>query len=184
MCSSDLDDTIRAFGLGAEVVHGEPWLVIPLRDIHKRVVNLRFRSVPPAKKTFRVCMSRELPLYGTDTLSGEKHDTIVLVEGELDVVAMYQYGFTTNVVSTTAGAGCFKDEWYDALEPYQSFVLAYDDDKAGKEGAAAFAAKMGPERCSLAVFPLKDAGDCLANGIEAETIKRDRKSTRLNSSHT
>ena len=88
------------------------------------------------------------------------------------VVAMYQYGFTTNVVSTTAGAGCFKDEWYDALEPYQSFVLAYDDDKAGKEGAAAFAAKMGPERCSLAVFPLKDAGDCLANGIEAETIKR------------
>ncbi len=166
------DATIKAFALGMEVVQGEPWLVIPLRDINQRIVNLRFRSVPPAKKTFRMCMGRELPLYGIDRITGKPTDTITLVEGELDVVALYQYGVTVNCVSTTAGAGCFKDEWYDALEPYASFVLCYDNDKAGKEGADAFAKKMGLDRCAITTLPMKDANDCLAHGIPAEAVAR------------
>ena len=172
------DDTIREFSLGMEVIHGEPWLTIPLRDVHKRIVNLRYRSVPPAKKTFRMCMGRELPLYGIDRITGRPTDTIVLVEGELDVVSLWQYGHRENVVSTTAGAGCFKDEWYDALEPYHSFVVAYDDDKAGKEGADTFTKKMGVDRCAIATFPMKDANDCLANGIPAETINRALQSAK------
>ena len=164
--------TIREFQLGCEFVSGQWWLTIPLKDVHQRVVNLKFRSVPPDKKTFRAGMGRPLPLFGVDRISGISADTIVCVEGELDVVAMWQYGFKDNVVSTTAGAGTMKGEWLDVLEPYAAFVMCYDDDEKGKEGAAALVKKLGAERCSMAVLPLKDANDCLASGIPAETIKR------------
>ena len=166
------EETMREWSLGAEFIHGEPWLTIPLKDVHQRIVNLRFRSIPPAKKTFRVCMGRPLPLYGVDRISGDSKDTITCVEGELDVVALWQYGVTSNVVSTTAGSDTFKDEWADALEPYASFVLAYDNDEAGNRGAQKLGKMLGEDRCARATLPKKDAGECLASGIPAEAIKR------------
>ncbi len=164
--------TMREWSLGMERINGEPWLTIPLKDVHQRIINLRYRSVPPAKKTFRVCTGRPLPLYGVDRISGDSKDTIICVEGELDVVALWQYGVQTNVVSTTAGSDTFKDEWADALEPYASFVLAYDNDEAGNRGAAKLGKMLGEDRCARAVLPKKDVGECLSSGISAEAVKR------------
>jgi twinkle protein len=164
--------TVKEWGLGAAVIAGEPWLTIPLRDHSERVVNVRFRSVPPAKKSYRVCNGRPLPLFGVDRLGTDIGSAVIVTEGELDVVALWQYGFTASVVSGTAGAGAWKDEWLDVLEPYTGFTLCYDNDKAGNEGAIKFAEKMGVDRCTRAVLPKKDANECLVSGVPVESIRR------------
>ena len=166
------DETIKTWGLGCIMVRGEPWLTIPLRDESERVVNVRFRSVPPTQKAYRVCPGRPLPLFGSHLLGNDLGGGVVITEGELDVVALWQYGLTVSVVSGTAGAGAWKDAWLDQLEAYSGFTLAYDNDDAGQAGAQAFADKMGLDRCSRAVFPRKDAGECLQHGVPSESILR------------
>lgn len=166
------DETIKEFQLGCADVKGQPWLTIPLKDSSERCVNMRFRTIPPMKKTFRVCSGRPLPLFGVDRLSSNVKFPVVVVEGECDVIALHQYGFTKSVVSGTAGAGSWKDEWLDCLEDYEQFIVCYDDDDAGRAGAKNFAEKMGTERCSVATFPRKDAGECLVDGVSKESMKR------------
>lgn len=167
-----LDETIKAWELGCIMIRGEPWLTIPLRDESERVVNVRFRSIPPAKKTYRVCPGRPLPLFGSHSLGNDLDGNVVVCEGELDVIAMWQYGFNSSVVSGTAGAGAWKEEWLDQLEPYGGFILCYDNDSAGEAGAKGFADKMGLDRCSRAILPKKDAGECLQHRVPEESIRR------------
>lgn len=171
------DESIRHFRLGAFEVRGDPWLVIPLRDDLGRVVSARFRSVPTPEdpdraKQYRVCSGRPLPLFGGDSLSGDHDRPVVVVEGELDVVAAWEYGIRSNVVSGTGGAGTWKDEWLDLLEPFRSFVLLYDDDDAGDRGAEALAAKLGRYRVARARLPRNDLGECLSKSDPAEVVER------------
>jgi archaellum biogenesis ATPase FlaH/5S rRNA maturation endonuclease (ribonuclease M5) len=166
------DETIKEFDLGCSIVSGEPWLTIPLKDASERCVNVRFRTIPPAKKTFRVCSGRPLPLFGSDRLGTDHHSPVIVVEGECDVIAFWQYGMTTSVVSGTAGASTWKDEWLDTLEHYDQFIVCYDNDDAGRDGSRRFAEKMGKERCSEAILPRKDAGECLSSGVSAESVNR------------
>jgi len=163
--------TIKEFQLGCIVIKEEPWLTIPLCDESERVVNVRFRSMPPAKKTYRVCPDRPLPLFGSDRL-GNDLDEVLVTEGELDVMALWQYGYQKSVVSGTAGGETWKDEWLDQLEPYQHFKLCTDNDEVGNKSAATFADKMGVERCSRAILPRKDAGECLEQDVPVDSVSR------------
>lgn len=173
---------------------GRPWLVIPLYDKAGRAVSAHFRRVPipgtcddcdaigqwkecetcRKKKRYRLCSGRPTPLYGANHLTGDTKKPVYIVEGELDVLALRAYGFTDNVVSGTAGADTFvtKQDWLDAIEPYESFYLCYDDDKAGNDGATALGAKLGADRCSRVRFPCKDVGDCLIQRIPDDQIRR------------
>ena len=190
------EDTLKDWSIGAmQVSNGgnvvERWVTIPLRDAAGRVVSFRFRSVPgpclkcnadgckackdtgEVKKAYRVCIGRPLPLFGADRLTAELTAPVVITEGEFDVLALYQYGVRSNVVSGTAGATAnWPEEWLDSLEPYQSFVVAYDDDAAGVEGAGKVADKLGRYRCSRATFPQNDANDCLSSGVPWADVER------------
>ena len=97
--------------LGCLRVGSDWYLSIPLKDKDGEIINIRFRSIPPAKKAYRVCAGRPLPLYGAESLGDKKVDVLV-VEGELDVLALRTYGFNENVVSGTSGATAnWPDEW-------------------------------------------------------------------------
>lgn len=180
----------------------EEWLVIPLKDRDGRIVNYRFRSVPGpclycsspgdakgkgcpecatktepqgsgvVQKRYRPVTGAPLPLFGSHNLSADKAQPVIVLEGELDVIAAWQYGFRESVVTSTAGAGTFKDEWIDLIEPYQSFVLGLDSDKAGDAGATSLAARLGLYRCSRLTLPHKDMADCLQAGVEPEAVQR------------
>jgi twinkle protein len=135
-------------------------------------VNVRFRRLPSDEASgpkYRVCSGRPLPLFNADRLGEE--DPIVC-EGELDVVALHEYGWTESVVSGTGGASTFREEWLDLLEPSGSLLLCYDDDEAGKKGATALAEKLGAYRCSRVRLPRNDAGACLAEGVDREIVAR------------
>lgn len=166
------EETIEAWHLGCLFVKGVPWLTIPLFDHAERVVNVRFRSIPPADKAYRVCPGRPLPLFGAHQLGTDMAGPVVVVEGELDVIAAWQYGLRRDVVSGTAGAGAFKEPWLDQLEPYNGFVLAFDTDDAGDKGALQLAEKLGHDRCARATLPHKDMGECLVQGVGKDRIDR------------
>lgn len=195
------EDVIRAWGLGAYVLRRAGkvvarYVVIPLCDERGKPVNMKFRSVPgpclvcspdgvsngkgckhckdskegigTTPKIYRACAGRPLPLYGAERL---KPGPVIVVEGELDVVAMSAYGWS-NVVSGTAGAGQdWPDDWLDRLESHPHFTICFDNDKAGDEGTAKLAAKLGKYRCSRARLPCKDAGDCLITGVPDVAVR-------------
>lgn len=171
--------SIRKWRLGAFIApDGSAWVSIPLLDPRSgEFINCKFCRVPLAdgtrpKPKYLACPGRPLPLFGARALSNDLGAPVVLVEGELDVVALHAYGWEHNVVSGTSGAGSFDDDWLDALEPYQTFVLLYDDDEKGDEGAEALSEKLGKDRCARARLPLKDAGECWATSVETDVVER------------
>lgn len=163
------DDTLKHFMLGHLVVGNQDWLCIPLRDINGKIINCKYRSVPKnpnEKKQYRICKGKEVPLFGWNDLSANHNGYVVCVEGEMDAMTLYQYGLKDKVVATTTGAGTnWPDEWLDAIEPYSSFYIWYDDDKAGKEGAKKLVDKLGEYRCMEIKAPHNDANTCLQNGM-------------------
>lgn len=171
------EDAVRKWKLGAYRDSGGGWWVtIPLLDSSTgEPVNIRYRRIPdpdgstPSPK-YRVCAGRELPLFGVRAMSDDLAAPVLICEGELDVVALWAYGYERGVVSGTGGAGTWKDEWLDVLEPYRSFVLVYDDDKAGEEGAEMVAEKLGKYRVSRAELPHKDAGECWLHAVDVAAI--------------
>lgn len=189
-------EAVEHFGLGALIVRRPDgsvrgrYVSIPCRDRRGRVTTVRFRSVPgpclecagaggecrrckgtgQTKKMFAHCPDRDLPLFNVGSLSADPGVPVAVTEGELDVVAAWDLGLRENIVSGTGGAGNFQDVWYDELEPYRAFVLLYDGDAAGDDGAKTVADRLGKYRCARARLPEKDLGDCLRLGISAATV--------------
>lgn len=149
---------------------GNKWLVIPLKDEKGEIVNMRFRSIPPQKKTWRLCQGRPTPLYNSHNLTNDRNEFVIITEGELDVLALACFGYNKNVVSGTLGASNLKDEWLNILEPYQGFYLWYDNDKAGDDGAEKLASKLGKFRSFRVRSEEKDVSDCLSMGRDQEYI--------------
>lgn len=188
------ETALTTFRLGALLIRDgsgtivEQWATIPVMDALGTPTAMRFRAVPGpclrcsgkgcsrcengrVKKSFRNCPGRPLPLFNAHRMTKNKADSVIVVEGEFDVIALWDYGFRANVVSGTKGAGTWDEAWLDALEPYAAFYLAYDNDEAGDKGAEALAAKLGRERCLRARLPRKDAGDCLAEGLPVSEVE-------------
>lgn len=181
------EHVIRRWKLGAwRHPSGGWWVTIPLLDARsKAVVNVKFRRVPledgtTPKPKYMACPKRPLTLFGIGALSDDLGAPVVIVEGELDVVAADAFGWSRNVVSGTSGAGSFEEAWLDALEPYDAFVIAYDTDEAGEEGKgrAKLIELLGKERCAIATLPRKDTGECWLDEVDPdeyhEAINRAR----------
>ena len=187
------DETLKHWRVGAHFLRAadgrvlEQYVALPVLDAQGQPMNMRFRSVPgtclrcggagcdrckagQVKKIYLRCPGATSTLFGIHQLDGDPNSEVIVTEGELDVLALWQYGLRSNVVTGTAGAGTWLDEWLDTLEPYRSFLLAYDADDAGEQGALALAAKLGRERCSRVKLPAKDAADCLAACVGQRTV--------------
>lgn len=160
--------------------HGreEYYLTIPLKDYDGTIVNMRFRTIPPNKKGYRVCPNRPMPLYGSDTLSSDRGKFVIVTEGELDVLALRTYGYKKDVVSGTTGATAnWPDSWLDLLEPYQGFFLWYDTDKAGEAGSEKLAEKLGRFRSFRVKSQYNDCGEALSAGADPAYIQRALQNT-------
>jgi hypothetical protein len=192
------EETLCEFGVGAVVVRDasgkvlDLWAAIPIYDRDKRVQNVKLRAVPgpcpaceskgcercagtgktPDKPKYLALPRRPLPLFGADRLDGNAKHSVYVTEGEFDVLALHQYGWTSNVVSGTAGAAKWDDAWLDEIEPYEQAVLLYDPDTAGEKGADALAGKLGRDKCARVVLPHKDPGECVERGIAREVVER------------
>lgn len=160
-------ETLRHFKVGLQLKRGVKWLAIP--HINEGVChNIKFRSLPPAEKTFRRVKGSTSVLFNADCLAD--HQSIVLVEGELDAMSYWQAG-VKNVVGLTGGADTFLPEWYDMLADRDEVTLVLDADAVGQDGARSIARRLGFDKCSNVLLPLKDANDVLVN-LGPQELKR------------
>lgn len=161
-------ETVKAFQLGLAEKGGKRYLTIP----HVQggvVVNLKYRTLPPAQKFFCRWPGGPSVLFNADTLQDlaalpPRERVVVLCEGETDAMAWAQIGYP-RAVSSTAGAGSLQEEWLRQLEPATTVLLAYDSDQAGEAGAEKAAATLGRWRCKRVVPLLHDFAEMVAAGM-------------------
>lgn len=144
------DETISLFKLGVCEKTGTKYLSIP-HYRNDKLVNIKFRSLPPADKTFRRIPDCPSILFNGDILN-DNAETVYIAEGELDAIALAQAGIS-NVVSGTTGAGSFDPDWLEPLKAVKKIFICYDADGKGQEGARILAKRLGYNRCLNIVLP-------------------------------
>lgn len=136
------------------------------------VVNCKYRD---HAKNFRMSTGAERTLYGYDDIES----TTIIVEGEMDKLAVEVAGFT-NCVSVPDGAPApntknieSKFDWLndEKLESVQRWVIAVDNDAPGQRLQDELVRRFGSEKCLLVTWPdgCKDANDVLVN-LGADTL--------------
>jgi len=153
--------SIKRFKLGLYEKNGVKWLSIPHFQTGQ-LVNIKFRTLPPAEKSFQRIAGCKSILFNSDSLNGQTEAFIT--EGELDAISLIQAGIE-NVIGVTNGAGAFDPEWIDQLKPLKKIFLVYDADEAGMKGARSLAKRLGYNRTYMVVLPDgQDANDYFLAG--------------------
>lgn len=165
------EETLKAFCIAAQSRNGAHYAVFPYLRGERELINVKYRNVAD-KKDMRQEGGAEPCLFGWHLVS-PKQRSIVIAEGELDAMVLYQMGFSA--LSVNAGAG--NHQWIDSdwsrLEQFSEIFLCYDNDDAGKKGAREVANRLGLERCRCVTFDgAKDANDFLLSGATAEDFQR------------
>lgn len=135
------------------------------------LINIKYRG---KNKDFKLAKGAELIFYNLDCTI--HNNTIIIVEGEMDCLALYECGFK-NVVSVPNGAGLGKinfdylDNSIDSFSEDTQFILAVDNDQAGQNLQNELARRLGVENCKYVRFKdCKDANECLIKyGIQGVT---------------
>ncbi len=161
---------IRRLQLGL-VEHEEvKWLAIP-HFRQSKVVNIKWRSLPPAEKEFRREPGCQSILFNEDRL--ERCSECILCEGESDAITLLDRGFE-NVVATTTGASSLPPPSYDRLVKLDRIVIAYDTDPPGQKGAKEVGKRLGIEKCYCVQLPegVHDVNDYFLQGGTAEGFRQ------------
>lgn len=92
----------------------------------------------------------------------------VVSEGEIDAMLLHQLGY--HAVTSTGGAGSWRCEWAKFFTHIGTVKILFDNDSAGKEGAAKVRASM--RRASIVTLPegIKDVGELWAAGYAASWL--------------
>ena len=148
-----------------------PALVFPY-FLDGRRVNHKYRAVH--QKSFIQDAGTLRPLFNIDATRGAAE--VVIVEGEMDVLAMHECGFPATVTLPDGAAKRANDSRMAALDDSGlpgrdiKFVIAGDSDEPGVAMRKLLVAHLGAERCSVVEWPvdpygdgapIKDASDCL-----------------------
>ena len=135
------------------------------------LINVKYRG---KNKSFKLAKGAELIFYNLDCTI--HNNTIIIVEGEMDCLALYECGFK-NAISVPNGATLGKinldylDNCIDSFSPDTKFILAVDNDAAGLNLQNELARRLGAENCTYVRFKdCKDANECLIKyGIQGVT---------------
>lgn len=175
------DETIAHFGLHTHSDGRSQWLRVPYLE-YTHPVNHKWRKI--SAKVHRMDQDAPLLLWNHAALEevARTGTKLAITEGEWDGMAAYQSGWTC-VVSVPNGAPQHETEdVFDAtrydwairhraeLDAVGQFILATDNDDAGRILAADLARLLGPERCMFVEYPedCKDLNEVLLkHGHEA-----------------
>lgn len=147
-----------------------------LRD--GELVFAKYRAIP--EKKFWTDADCEPSLFGWQAIPRDAR-TVIVVEGELDALAMYDYGMPA--LSVPFGGGDKdKQAWieheFDRLSCFDEIVLCMDADKAGEQAVAEIVKRLGRERCRVAKLPRKDANQCLIDGVPPAEVQKAIREAR------
>lgn len=129
------------------------------------IVNVKYRG---ENKTFKMVKGAKRILYGYNHI---KTDRCVIVEGEMDKLALWEAG-VWSAVSVPDGAPAPNTKNYSSkfsylddpkLDTVEEWIIAVDSDEPGKRLEEELARRLGKEKCKRVVWPAdcKDANDVL-----------------------
>tara|TARA_R100001460_G_scaffold7252_4_gene18600 strand:- start:581 stop:2284 length:1704 start_codon:yes stop_codon:yes gene_type:complete len=128
------------------------------------LINIKYRD---GRKNFKLFKGAEKVFYNVNSIVGWEY--CVLVEGEMDALALHEAGIT-NVISVPNGATLntnnldYLDACIDYLDDKDKIILAVDSDPAGQALQTELIRRLGSEVCYLADFEdCKDANEYLLN---------------------
>lgn len=137
-----------------------------------KIVNAKYRS---RDKKFRQEAGADKIFYGLDDI--EHMREVIVVEGEFDKLALEEASYK-NVISVPDGAPDVKSKNYaskfsyienclEELKHVEKFIIAVDEDPAGKLLEQELVRRLGPEKCFIATWPegCKDANDALKKDL-------------------
>ncbi len=140
--------------------------------IDGKLAHLKYRSV--REKKFWSSDGTGKYLFGWQALNPTAR-AVVLTEGEMDCLALAEYGLQALSMPYGAGKGR-KLEWiefeWERLERFDTIFLAMDWDGAGQRTVQELADRLGRERCRVLRLPGKDANQCLMDGVTRDEIMR------------
>jgi twinkle protein len=132
------------------------------------------------EKKFWTDADCEPSLFGWQAIPSDAR-AVVIVEGELDALSSYEYGYPALSVPYGGGKGD-KQQWieneFERLAVYDEIFLALDGDAPGKEATQEIVRRLGRERCRIVTLPRKDMNKCLQDGIPADEIERCMRSSK------
>jgi twinkle protein len=130
--------------------------------IGDQLINVKYRD---GRKNFKLYKGAEKIFYNINSIIG--YDACVIVEGEMDVLAMHEAG-VKNVISVPNGATLnsnnldYLDNCIDYFDDKEKIILAVDADEPGQALRQEFIRRLGAEVCYLVDFEdCKDANDYL-----------------------
>ena len=137
--------------------------------IGDQLINVKYRD---GRKNFKLYKGAEKVFYNINSIVG--YDTCVIVEGEMDVLALHEAGIK-NAISVPNGATLnnnnldYLDNCIDYFDDKTRIILAVDADEPGQMLQRELVRRLGAEVCYLIDFNgNKDANDfLLEHGAEA-----------------
>ena len=136
------------------------------------LVNKKYRS---ADKKFTQHSGGKPIFYNINSIIG--FDKVYIVEGEFDVLAMYEAGYK-NVISLPNGANDNDDYWINSekyLKDIKHFVIATDKDDKGIDTRNKISHRLGRFRCTFIDWMGKDANDDLKSSQIKESINNEKR---------
>jgi len=141
------------------------------------LTNVKYRD---GRKNFKLYKGAEKVFYNIDSIVGFEY--CVIVEGEMDVLALHEAGIT-NAVSVPNGATLntnnldYLDSCIDYFEDKDKIILACDSDEAGQALQAELIRRLGSEVCYITTFEdCKDANEYLLKYGKERLSERISKS--------
>jgi twinkle protein len=134
-----------------------------------QLINIKYRD---GRKNFKLFKGAEKVFYNINSIIG--YDTCVIVEGEMDVLALHESG-VKNVISVPNGATLnrnnldYLDNCIDYFDDKTKIIIAVDADEPGQMLQRELVRRLGAEVCYIIDFNgNKDANDYLIeHGAEA-----------------
>ena len=139
-------------------------LMFPIIDVRGNVIGFGGRIIKNDKEAAKYLNSPETlifnkrkNLFGLNLAKKTKQDFLILVEGNIDVVALHQYGFDNAVASLGTS---LTEEHAVLLSRYtEQVVLIYDGDEAGQRATRRAIPMLEKAGLQVKVMQMKDAKD-------------------------
>ena len=139
-------------------------LMFPIIDVRGNVIGFGGRIIkndPNAAKYLNspetLIFNKRKNLFGLNLAKKSKAGSLILVEGNIDVVTLHQYGFDNAIASLGTS---LREEQAALMTRYaEQIVLVYDGDKAGQNATQRAIPILEKAGLQVKVLQLKDAKD-------------------------
>ena len=139
-------------------------LMFPIIDVRGNVIGFGGRIIKNDKDTAKYLNSPETlifnkrkNLFGLNLAKKSKQGFLILVEGNIDVVALHQYGFDNAIASL--GTSLTEEQAALMTRYADQIVLIYDGDKAGQNATQRAIPILEKAGLQVKVLQLRDAKD-------------------------